>query len=89
MLKIVRFFIEAFFWVAAFLSPALVSVIIAVVINISNPEIITLPIFIMVIGAVAGVIFAEYVRRKYGCSTFFGRLLYMPEFDEKNKKIQR
>jgi hypothetical protein len=88
MLKIVRFFVEAIFWVAAFLSPALLGVIVAVAINLSNPELISLPIFIMATGAIAGVIFAEWVRRKHGCSNYFGQLLYTPEFDGEKDKLK-
>lgn len=37
-------------------------------------------------GAAAGVILAEYIRRKYGLDTFFGRIYGPNEMDDKLKK---
>lgn len=36
------------------------------------------------IGILSGIIFAEKIRRKYGTSNFFGRLLRTPELENKN-----
>ena len=42
----------------------------------------SLSIFILIIGGIAGIIFAEYVRRKYGCSNYFSRLISTPDEEE-------
>jgi hypothetical protein len=38
------------------------------------------------IGFVLGVLFANRIKRKYGTSNFYGRLLRMPELDDANSK---
>jgi len=48
-----------------------------------NIQILLLSIWI---GVIAGIIIAEYVRRKIGLETFFGRIYGSNEMDKKNKK---
>jgi hypothetical protein len=43
---------------------------------------------IIALGFVAGILFAEKIRKKYGTSNFYGRLLSMPELDRKDKEIK-
>ena len=41
---------------------------------------------LLVVGAVTGVILAEYIRRKIGLEIFFARIYGQNEMDEKLKK---
>jgi len=43
-------------------------------------------LILLVTGAVVGIIFAEYIRRKFGLATFFARIYGPNEMDEKIKK---
>jgi hypothetical protein len=74
-MKILTYFIEAIFWLLIFLSPVLFFALIALFYNKSN----ILFYSLLSIGIILGVLFAEWVRKKYGCSTFMGRLLGTPE----------
>ncbi len=68
------------FWLQAFLSPVIVCGLIGFIITsgISVPS--------LIIGVVAGVITAEYIRRKIGLDSFFGRIYGPNKMDEKWKK---
>jgi hypothetical protein len=68
------------FWLQAFLSPVIISGLIGFVItsDISIPA--------LIVGVILGIITAEYIRKKIGLSTFFGRIYGPNEMDEKFKK---
>ncbi len=68
------------FWLQAFLCPFIICV--AIGFGITKD----LSIVSIVIGGVAGIVFAEYIRRKFGLDVFFGRLYGPNEMDEKLKK---
>jgi hypothetical protein len=82
--------IEIIFWVAIFCSPLLVGIAIAFVIYINSPKLEWLSIIIVSLGFVIGIVFAERVRRKYGCTRFMSRLIATPDicptdtYDKKN-----
>jgi hypothetical protein len=65
---------EIIYWIQIFISPLLVSVIIAAIAYFNIPNNYWLPSGILIIGAIVGIIFAERIRRKYGTTTFMGRL---------------
>lgn len=46
-------------------------------------------VFALVLGAIAGTVFAEYIRRRIGLDVFFGRIDGPNEMDEKIKKIKK
>lgn len=83
-MKLLEYFIETIFWLAAFLSPALAGFIVAAVVYINNESLKELCIAIIAIAAIMGIVFAEWVRRKYGCSNFFGRLSSSSDVKDRN-----
>ena len=91
MNKIFHGIIEIIFWVAIFSSPLLIGIAIAFVIYISSPKLEWLSIIIVSLGFVLGIVFAERVRRKYGCTRFMSRLISTPDiwpidtYDRKSK----
>ena len=82
-MKILKFIIESIFWVIIFLSPFLVFAIAAGIMYLKTKNLFYYPIGLLIIGAGVGIIVAEKIRRKYGCSTYMGRLLRTPEIEEK------
>lgn len=68
------------FWLQAFLCPVILCGLIGFFItsDISIPA--------LIIGAVVGIILAEYMRRKFGLDSFFGRIYGPNKMDEKLKK---
>lgn len=82
MIKVFEAIVEAVYWFLIFLSPMLVAVVIAAVIYFNNEAQVILPIVILGVGFVCGVVLAERIRRKYGCSTFYARLMRTGGDDE-------
>lgn len=82
MIKLFEAIVEAVYWFLIFLSPMLIATVIAAVVYFNNEEQIVLPLAILGIGFVGGVLLAERIRRKYGCSTFYARLMRTGGDDE-------
>lgn len=88
MSKLFSFIVETLNWLLIFLSPFLISGIIAVSIYIKDQKLLWLSISIVIAGIVLGVIFAEKIRRKYGCTTFMARIISTPDiwpYEESSK----
>jgi len=88
MEKIFDIIMEIIYWFLIFLSPFLISVIIAVIVYFNNPTNHWLPLSLLILGAIIGVVLAERIRRKYGTATYMGRIRGNSEFIENdpNKK---
>ncbi len=87
-MKIVEWFIEAVFWLAVFMSPTLAFALAALVVYAKTETIFPFPAVILGAGMICGVICAEWVRKKYGCSNFMSRLYGSGEIQEKEKDIK-
>ncbi len=74
-------FIRIIFWLQAFAAP----VILFGLIGLWNNKI-DFFIPLLIIGAIAGIVLAEYIRRKIGLEIFFARIYGPNEMDEKLKK---
>lgn len=72
MEKIFDIIMEIIYWFLIFLSPFLISVIIAVIVYFNNPTNHWLPLSLLILGAIIGVVLAERIRRKYGTATYMG-----------------
>ena len=79
MNKLFHGIIEIIFWVAIFCALLLIGIAIAFVIYISSPKLEWFSIVIVCLGFVLGIVFAEIVRRKYGCTRYMSRLLATPD----------
>ncbi len=71
------------YWLQAFAAPVILFGIIGFAIGNEN-----LLYVLLFIGAVAGIFLAEYIRRRFGLDTFFGRVYGPNEMDEKLKSKQ-
>jgi len=69
------------FWLQAFVAPVILLGLIGFVIG--DNSILSI---LLIIGAVTGIILAEYIRRKIGLDTFFARIYGPNQMDEKFKK---
>jgi hypothetical protein len=72
--KILEHIIETISWILIFLSPAGIFGAISFWIYGWHPEYDSLAVILLVIGTVAGIILAKYVRRTYGCYNFLGAI---------------
>ena len=79
MNRIFHTVIEVIFWIAIFGSPMLGGISVAFLIFLSWPDMEWLSIVFVGLGFVVGIVFAERVRRKYGCTRFMSRLLSTPD----------
>ena len=73
-------FINMIFWLQAFIAPVLLGGFIGLAVGS-----VRLTIILLIVGAIAGIIIAEYIRRKIGLSTFFGSLYGSSEKLKKKK----
>lgn len=73
--------VTVIFWLQAFAAPVILFGLIGFAVE--NHDLFYV---LLVIGAVTGVIFAEYIRRRFGLHTFFGRIYGPNEMDGKLKK---
>ena len=66
------------FWLQAFVAPVILLGLIGFVIG--DNSILSI---LLIIGAVTGIILAEYIRRKIGLDTFFARIYGPNQIDDK------
>ena len=69
------------YWLQAFVTPVILFGFIGLAIGKEN-----ILYGLLITGAIAGIILAEYIRRKIGLSIFFARIYGPNEMDEKLKK---
>lgn len=80
-MNILKWLIRIIFWFQAFAAPVILCGLIGLWIGFMK-----LFVPLLVIGGVAGIILAEYIRRKIGLEIFFARIYGPNEMDEKFKK---
>jgi hypothetical protein len=73
--------VQIIFWLQAFVAPVIALGLTGLAVGSQR-----LFVPLLVIGGVIGVIVAEYIRRKIGLDTFFGRIYGPNEMDGKIKK---
>jgi hypothetical protein len=71
--------VEIIFWIAIFSSPLILGLAIAFIIYIKTPELEWLSIGIAGLAVLIGILIAERVRRKYGCTRYMSRLFSTPD----------
>ena len=74
--------IETFYWLLIALCPIIVTSIISIFVwNLS--ESLLWCIIMEGCGILAGIYLAENIRKKYGCSNFYSKLINISDLDEK------
>jgi len=81
MRNIFNVIIEAIYWIGIFLSPTLLLGAVAIGIYFSNEDNLWISVILLFTGIVIGIIFAERIRRKYGCSYYMAKILSTPDID--------
>ena len=74
------------FWLQAFAAPLLLFGLLSFFVYSKGDHNKGLAILLLVLGAIAGTILAEWIRRKYGLENFFSKIYGSPELDETGKK---
>lgn len=80
-----QWIISAIFWLQAFAGPVIAAGLLAFFLYSKGEHNKNIAIAILIAGGIAGIILAEWIRRKYGLDTFFGRIYGPNEMDEKMK----
>ncbi|MEQ1678879.1 MAG: hypothetical protein ABL876_19440 [Chitinophagaceae bacterium] len=75
----IKWLINILFWLQAFAAPVILFGLIALATASSE----RMAIVLLGIGGVVGIVLAEYIRRKIGLDTFFGRIYGPNEMDKK------
>jgi hypothetical protein len=73
--------VRIIYWLHTFAAPVILFGLIGFAIGNE-----TLLYVLLIVGAIAGIILSEYIRRKFGLETFFARIYGPNEMDEKLKK---
>jgi hypothetical protein len=80
---------EAIYWFQIFLAPFIPLSIVGIVIYFNNTNCGWLCTLLMIVGVILGVILAERIRRKYGTTTYMGRIKGNSEFIEDKSKDKK
>lgn len=83
-MKLIGLFVEGMFWLAIFLSPTVAFGLVSLVVYAKTKTIFPFPVIILLLGMACGVLLAEWVRKKYGSSTFLSRLNGSGEVKKEN-----
>jgi hypothetical protein len=73
-------FVRMIFWLQAFIVPVIVLGVISFFVSPG------LRIFLLIAAVILGILVAEYIRRRFGLESFFGRIYGPNDMDEKLKK---
>lgn len=73
-MKVIRVCVERIFWLSIFLSPFITGLLIALCLFVDGYTL--LAYSIIGISAICGIMFAENVRKRYGCSSFMSQLFH-------------
>jgi hypothetical protein len=76
--------VRLLFWLQAFIAPVLVSGLLVLAFW-RNSHDYTFPVIAISIGAIVGVIAAEYIRQKIGLDVFFARIYGPNQMDKKKE----
>ncbi len=82
-MKIVEWLVRIVFWLQAFAGPVILFGLITFLVY-NKTENIIVAIILISIGVISGILLAEFIRRKYGLESFFGRIYGPNEMDEKD-----
>lgn len=78
--------IEIFYWILIALCPILIGGILGALVYAYVYTSTILFFVFQGFGVLLGIVLAEYIRRKYGCSTFYAKLMNTPDlYDDKEK----
>lgn len=81
MTRVLRILVTIIHWLQAFLCPVVVCGLVGILFG----EKLIIPA--LIVGAIAGVALAEYIRRKIGLDVFFSRIYSANQMDKKTKGI--
>ena len=83
MIKFLKFVTNCYYWIQVFAAPFLIFGIIALIIFSYFQKYEIVAYILLGVGIIAGIFFAEYVRRKHGYDVFFSKVFGSADIDEK------
>jgi MFS family permease len=89
MFKLFEAVAEFFYWLGIFISPFLASLLVAYVLHYSLGWPSFISVLVLIAGTAAGILLAEYIRKKYGCSNFWARLGGTTDIPDRDDKSYR
>jgi hypothetical protein len=84
-MKVFMFFINLIFWLWAFIVPAGICSFFGWLIYIRSHSNLPFSILMSCTGIAVGIWLAETIRRKYGLSHFFSRIMASPDLDPREE----
>ncbi|HEX7906298.1 MAG TPA: hypothetical protein VF487_20630 [Chitinophagaceae bacterium] len=84
-MKYFMYFINSVYWLWAFFVPVIITGTPAWLFYDSSSANLVYGIILLLIGIVAGIWFAERIRKSHGLSTYFSSLSETPDIDEKKE----
>lgn len=87
-MKFFEYFINSIFWLWAFIVPAGILTFLGYLLYARSDQNFPYAILLTGAGIVAGILVAERIRKKYGLSHFFSRLMATPELDHYNNETK-
>ena len=88
MMKIVKGFVDVMFWLWLFILPTSLLGIMGFLLYDASSENLPYFILLLIFGVILGVVFAEYIRNRYGLDYFFSRIIATLELDDKDDAIE-
>jgi hypothetical protein len=76
MQRLFAFLIELAYWLAIAASPSLIGLAMSAALFVYRIPVWPAPI---IVGVIAGVVWAEWARRHYGCSNYIAQILATPD----------
>ncbi len=83
-MKYFMLFINSIYWCAVFIVPAGSVGLFAYWVYFNHPQYLWIAVILGIAGIAAGILAAEYVRKRYGLDNFFGRIHATPDIDDGN-----
>jgi hypothetical protein len=84
-MKLGVWIVRIIYWLQAFAGPLILFGLVALFVYIKTENKI-IAFLLVAVGFISGVVFAEYIRRKYGLESYFGRIYGPNDIDDKFKE---
>lgn len=88
-MKLFEYFVNLIFWLWAFIVPAGVLAFLGFYHYTQSAQNLPYAILLATIGVFTGILVAERIRKKYGLSHFFSRIMASPDLDPASDETKK